>query len=279
MTGAGVQLEFSVLGPLEVRRNGEPLALGGARQRAVLTVLLLHRNEVVSRSRLVDAVWGESPPPTAVNSLQVAVHGLRKVLGHDRVRSSDGGYELVVQSGELDLDELERVAGRARSRAASAAELRHALSLWRGSAGDGAAPDGMRGELARLDELRLFLLEERIEADLAAGRHAGVVAELEALRAEHPYRERLLAQLMLALYRSGRQADALEAYARARRTFVDDLGLEPGPELRELEARVLRQDPELTCRSPLRPSKASACPSPRQGSSDAVSRSAPSRAC
>lgn len=239
------QLELKVLGPLEVRRNGEALALGGARQRSLLALLLLHRNEVVSRERLIDAVWGERPPATAVNALQVAVHGLRKLLGSNRVRSHHGGYELVVEPGELDLDELERVADRAHSGAATATELRHALSLWRGAVATDAYPDGVRSELARLDEQRVFLLEERIEADLAGGRDAALVEELEALLVEHPYRERLRGQLMIALYRAGRQAEALDVYARARRTFVDDLGIEPGPELRELEARVLRQDPDL----------------------------------
>jgi predicted ATPase len=173
------------------------------------------------------------------------VHGLRKLLGHDRLRSRGGGYELVVERGELDLDEFERAVDRARAGAATATQLRRALSLWRGPAATGAYPDGVRRELARVDELRLSALEERIEADLDAGRHATLAEELEALVAEHPYRERLRAQLMIALYRSRRQADALEAYTRARRTFVDELGIEPGPELRDLEARILRQDPDL----------------------------------
>lgn len=245
MVDAVEQLTFNVLGPLELRRHDEALALGGVRQRSLLTLLLLHRNQVVPRERLIDALWGESPPATAVNALQVAVHGLRKLLGQDRLRSHYGGYELVVETGELDLDEFERAAGRARSGAATATELRHALSLWRGVAATDSYPDGVRSELARLDELRRFVLEERVEADLAGGRHAALVDELETLLAEHPYRERLRGQLMVALYRAGRQADALEAYARGRRTFVDDLGLEPGPELRELEARILRQDPDL----------------------------------
>jgi DNA-binding SARP family transcriptional activator len=245
VAAAGEQFEFNVLGPLEVRRNGEALALGGVRQRSLLTMLLLHRNEVIPRERLIDALWGESPPATAVNALQVAVHGLRKLLGHDRLGSHYGGYELVVEPGELDLDEFERAADHARSGVATATELRRALSLWRGVAATDSYPDGVRSELARLDELRVFLLEERFEADLVVGRHAALVEELEALLAEHPYRERLRGQLIIALYRAGRQAEALEAYARARRTLVDDLGIEPGPELRELEARVLRQDPDL----------------------------------
>jgi predicted ATPase/DNA-binding SARP family transcriptional activator len=239
------RFEFRLLGPLEVVNDSAVLPVGGPRQRALLAFLLLNANQVVARDRLIDALWGESPPTTAANALQVAVHGLRKVLGQDRVVSRGGGYELVVEPGELDLDEFERVVGRARSGVATPAELRHALSLWRGDATSGAYPDGVRSELARLDELRLFALEERVDADLRAGRHAALVGELEALVAEHPYRERLRAQLMLALYRAGRQAEALEEFARARQTLVDELGIEPGPDLRELERRILRQDPDL----------------------------------
>lgn len=244
MTDGG-HLELSVLGPLEVRRDGEPVAVGGARERSLLVLLLLHRNEIVPRDRLIDALWGASPPSSAVNALQVAVHGLRKLLGRERVRSHHGGYELVVEPGELDLEELERIATRARSGAATAADLRRALSLWRGAAAADAYADGVRRELAHLDELRVFLLEERIEADLAAGHHGVLVEELESALAEHPYRERLRGQLLLALYRGGRQVEALDAYARARRIFVDDLGIEPGPELRDLQARILRQDAGL----------------------------------
>jgi predicted ATPase/DNA-binding SARP family transcriptional activator len=241
----GEQFRFNVLGPLEVRRNGEALTLGGARQRALLAVLLMHRNEAVPGERLIDALWGEDAPATAANALQVAVHGLRKVLGHDRLRRTEGGYELVTEPGELDLDELDAALARARSGRATPAEVRRALSLWRGTAASNAYPESIRRELAHLDEIRLFLLEERIGADLAAGQDAVLVEELEALIAEHPYRERLRGQLIVSLYRAGRQAEALEAYGRARRTFVDELGIEPAPELRELEARVLRQDPDL----------------------------------
>ena len=241
----GEQFRFNVLGPLEVKRNGDALALGGARQRSLLALLLLHRNESVTRERLIDALWGEEAPATAANALQVAVHGLRKVLGRDRLLSSQGGYELVTQPGELDLDELDGALARARSGRATPAELRKALSLWRGTAATDAYPESIRRELAHLDELRLFLLEERIGADLAAGQDAVLVEELETVIAEHPYRERLRGQLIVSLYRAGRQAEALEAYGRARRTFVDELGIEPTPELRELEARVLRQDPDL----------------------------------
>ena len=245
MPDTGSHFAFSVLGPLEARRDGTTLPLGGKRQRTLLAYLLLRRNQVVPREQLIDAVWGETPPASGTNSLQVAVHGLRGLLGHDRVRADRAGYQLVIAPGELDLDEFERAADRARRGTATAAELRKALSLWRGVAASDTYPSRVRNELARLDELRVFLLEERIDADLAAGRHAGLVVEIESLLAESPYRERLHGQLLVALYRTGRQADALEAYAAARRMFVDDLGLEPGLELRNLEARILRQDPDL----------------------------------
>jgi predicted ATPase/DNA-binding SARP family transcriptional activator len=241
-----VRFEFRLLGPLDVTHDGVVLPVGGPRQRALLAFLLLNANRVVTRERLVEALWGERPPATAANALQVAVHGLRKVVGQERLLSREGGaYELVVEPGELDVVEFERVVARARAGVASATELRHALALWRGPAASDAYPDAVRSELARLDELRLSALEERIDADLRAGRHVALVEELEALAAEEPYRERLRSQLMLALYRAGRQAEALEEFARARRALVDELGLEPGPGLRELEGRILRQDPEL----------------------------------
>ena len=240
-------IEFKLLGPLEVSQDGELTPVTGARQRALLALLLLHRNQTLARERLIDALWGEEPPATAANALQVAVHELRKLLGHDRLLARHGGYELVVRPGELDLDRFES----ALREDADAGELRRALALWRGPAGDGRYPDGIRRELAGLDELRLVTLERRIEADLARGAHEELVLELEALVADHPYRERLRAQLMLALYRSGRQADALEAFAEARRRLVDELGLEPGADLRELEGAILRQDPAIA--APSRP--------------------------
>ena len=231
-------IEFRLLGPLEVTKDGALTPVGGTRQRALLTLLLLHRNEVLARERLVDALWGDEPPATAVNALQVAVHELRKVVGRDRLLSRHGGYELAVGPGELDLDRFEQALR-------TGGDLANGLALWRGAADDSTYPEGVRRELAGLDELRLSALERRIEADLARGAHAVVVMELEALVAEHPYRERLREQLMLALYRSGRQADALAAFAEARRRLIDDLGVEPGADLRELEGAILRQDPAL----------------------------------
>jgi predicted ATPase/DNA-binding SARP family transcriptional activator len=241
-------IEFRLLGPLEVTRDGSITPVIGARQRAVLALLLLHRNEVVQRERLIDALWGDEPPPTATNALQVAVHELRKLVGHDRLLSREGGYQLVVRSDELDLDQFERALG---AEGDGADQLRDALALWRGPAAGGTYPDGVRLELERLDELRLTALERRIDADLDRGLHADLVAELEALVADQPYRERLREQLMLALYRAGRQADALEAFSQARQQLVNDLGIEPGAALRELEGAILRQDPALV--APARP--------------------------
>ena len=229
-----------MLGPLEVTRDGEAVALGGPRQRALLAVLLLSANEVVPRERLVNALWGEEPPPTAANALQVAVHGLRKALGADRIERAGTGYRARVDPGELDLERFTGAVERSRSLAADAsvAALRDALAMWRGRAlADLQELDTLRRESQRLEEVRLAVVERRVEAELEAGAHDGLAAELERLVAEHPYRERLQAQLMLALYRAGRQVDALEAYRRARVAFVDELGMDPSPELQELERR------------------------------------------
>ncbi len=250
------RLRFRLLGPMEVTSDGEPLALGGPRQRALLALLLLHANEVVPRERLIDGLWGEEAPGTATNALQVAVHGLRKILGAGRIETRGTGYELRAESDEIDLDTFLRLAERARTQegAAAAATLDEALALWRGDAlADlGAAPFAT-AEAARLDELRLGVVERRIDALLADGRHGDVVADLERLVADHAYHERFRAQLVTALYRSGRQADALDAYRDARRTLVEALGMEPGAELRALEAAILRQDPSLE--TPVRPSE------------------------
>jgi YVTN family beta-propeller protein len=245
-------LQYRILGPLEVSRDGAVVDLGARKQRAVLAVLLLNANRVVPTERLIDELWGDSPPETARSALQVYVAALRKALGDDgsALRTSAPGYVLDVEPGALDLDRF--VALRAESRAAEDDErrskvLREALALWRDTPlADLAAEPFAAGAVARLDGQRLEALEQRIDADLALGRHASLVPELESLVVERPYRERLRAQLMLALYRSGRQADALDAYRTARRTLDDDLGLEPGPELRELEAAILRHDSRLS---------------------------------
>jgi DNA-binding SARP family transcriptional activator len=241
-------MDFQLLGPLEVVDNDRSVALGGGRQRALLAVLLLHANEVVSTDRLLDELWGQRPPPTAGKIVQVYVSRLRKVLGRDRLVTRSPGYLLRVDRSELDLDRFERLVGEAgRADAPSAAAtLRRALALWRGPPlADLAYEPFAQAEIARLAELRWAALEQRIDADLAAGRHSELIGELEALIADHPLRERLRSQLMLALYRAGRQAEALDAYRRARRELAEQLGLEPGEDLRRLEQAILRQDPAL----------------------------------
>jgi DNA-binding SARP family transcriptional activator len=241
-------MEFRILGPLEVARDGRALQLGGTRQRALVAVLLLHANEVVSSEALVDRLWGERAPPTAGKALQVYVSRLRKELERDALATRAPGYVLQVQPGELDLHVFEGLVSRARgAEPARASELLgEALALWRGPAlADFAYESFAQAEIARLEELRLTALEERVEADLALGRHAAVAAELEGLVARHPLRERLRGQLMLALYRSGRQAAALETYQVARRLLDGELGLEPSEALKTLQKAILAHDPAL----------------------------------
>ena len=246
-------MDFRVLGMLEVRDDeGAELALAPGRQQALLVVLLLNANEVVSTDRLVDGLWGERAPATAVKAVQNHVSQLRKTLGDRRLLTRGRGYMLDVAPGELDLERFEQLAdsgARALDQgdaASAAAMLRDALALWRGPAlAEFAYESFAQGPAARLEELRLGALERRIEADLELGRHAKLVGELEGLVAAHPLRERLRAQLMLALYRSGRQADALDVYREARRALDEELGLEPSEELRELERAILRHDPAL----------------------------------
>jgi YVTN family beta-propeller protein len=245
-------LEFRILGPLVVVDGDRTIGLGGARQRAVLAILLLHRGETVSVDRIADLMWGERPPASAVKTVQVYVSHLRSALVEDVVVSSSGGYALAVDPERIDALRFERLVDEGRAALdeddpARAAELlQSALALWRGPAlGDLAYEPFTQDGVARLEELRLAAIEERIEADLRLGRHVELVPELEGLIREHPLRGRLRAQHMLALYRSGRQADALESFRDARRSLVDQLGLEPGKELRELEEAILAQDPAL----------------------------------
>ena len=246
-------MEFRILGPLEVRSDGRMLALGGAKQRALLAILLLNANEVVSSDRLIDELWGEEPPDTAVKGLQGYVSGLRKALDRaDVILTRPPGYVIQVEPEQLDLERFERLRASAREALAAgdperaSTTLREALALWRGAPlADVAYESFAQNEIGRLEGLRLATLEERIEADLALGLHADVVAELESLIRDHPLREPLRAHLMLALYRSGRQAEALEAYRQSRHVLVEQLGIEPGRELRELHDSILRQDPEL----------------------------------
>ena len=232
-------------------RDGEPVALGAPKQRALLAELLLHRGEVLGRAHLIDALWGEEAPDSAAASLQVYVHGLRRALGSERIETHGDGYRLAADADELDLDLFEaRLARGARaledgSAAAAADDLRGALDLWRGSALAGLADQPVARSAEALDERRLVALELRNEAELRLGRHDLVLADIDELIAEHPYRERLREQWILALYRGGRQKDALDAYRSTRALLIDELGVEPGVNLQELERAVLRQDPSL----------------------------------
>jgi DNA-binding SARP family transcriptional activator len=246
-------MEFRILGPLEVRRDGVPLSPGGPKQRALLALLLLHANEPVSRAALIDGLWGERPPETAAKALQVYVSQLRRTLGRERVRTQPGGYRLVLEPDAVDLSRFERLVAEARAAtpAAAAPKLREAIGLWRGPAlADVADEPFAQAEVGRLEELRLAAAEALAEAELALGRHAQLVPELEGLVAHNPLRERLRGQLMLALYRSGRQADALDAYQAVRSTLIDELGLEPGRALQELELSILRHDSTLDVLAP-----------------------------
>jgi len=249
-------MEFRILGPLEVLEGDRSLALGGSRQRALLAVLLLHANETLSTDALLDELWSERPPATAAKTVQVHVSRLRKALAVDGrtgpIVTRDHGYRLEADPEQIDARRFERLVAEARGDLdageprRAAATLEEARALWRGPPlADLAYEAFAQSETARLADLRVAATELHVEARLALGAHAEVVGELEALIAEHPYRERLHCQLMLALYRSDRQAEALQAYQDARRALVDELGIEPGERLRELERAVLAQDPAL----------------------------------
>jgi DNA-binding SARP family transcriptional activator len=246
-------VDFRILGPLEVRDGDRLVPLGGARQRAVLALLLTRANEVVSRDWLIDELWGERSPESVVNVLQTYISHLRKVLSADHLATRAPGYMIRVQRGEFDLYRFEDLAAEAEGAepVVSATKLRAALELWRGAAlADFAYDPFAQATITRLAELRLTVLERRIEADLALGRHADLVGELEILTREHPLRERFRRQLMLALYRSGRQAEALAAYQDARRVLVDQLGIDPSPSLQDLERAILRQEQSLDLPDP-----------------------------
>ena len=247
-------MRFGILGPLEVvDEGGRELGLGGRKQRAVLAVLLLHANEAMSQDRLVEELWPGRPPASAATSLQAYVSRLRRALGEDgRIVTTAGGYLIRVAAEELDLDRFERLVEEGGSALSSgelelaSRTLREALGLWRGAPlGDFRYDSFAQAETARLEELRLGAVEQRVEVELALGREATVIGDLERLVREYPYRERLRGQLMLALYRTGRQAEALEAYRNARTVLVDELGIEPSPELRELHDAILSQDGSL----------------------------------
>ena len=238
------------------------VALGGPRQRSVLAILLLHANQVVPSERLVDLIWGESAPPTAATALQGYVSQLRKVIEPDRTAPSvivtkGPGYVALVAPGQLDVSRFEQLVSHGRTELAAgrpqeaADAFAEALALWRGPALANVRNEAFASEpIRRLEESRIAAVEDHLDARLALGRHGEAVAELEALVAEHPLRERLRGQLMLALYRSGRQAEALEAFGAGRRMLVDELGIEPGKPLRVLHQRILEQDPSLAAPEP-----------------------------
>jgi DNA-binding SARP family transcriptional activator len=254
-------MEFRILGPLEIRSERGAVALGGTKPRAVLAMLLLHANEPVSAERLALALWGKDSPAEAVRTVRVHVSRLRKALGDEEiVTTTPAGYCLRVLPGELDADCFARLADEGRQALAAghhehaAAVLREALTLWRGPPlADLRGEAFAAAEIRRLEELRSAATELAIELDLAQGRHREAVAELEAILPEHPLREHLHALRILALYRSGRQADALEAYLEARTTLVETIGVEPGAELRRLHEAVLRQDSSLELPGPALP--------------------------
>ena len=248
-------MEFRILGPLEVADGDVNVALGGVRQRALLAILVLNANEVVSADRLIDELWGERSPESGRSALQVRVSQLRKALGEGgaQLLTRAPGYVLSLERDQLDLERFERLVREAAASEppVAAEKLREALALWRGPPlADLAYESFAQAAVSRLEELRLGAVEKRIDADLALGRRGELVAELEELVAEHPLREHLRAQLMLALYRCGRQADALEVHRRTREELSAELGLEPGRELRELESAILNQDPSLEPLSP-----------------------------
>ena len=241
-------LDFRILGPFEVAQEGRTLDLPAGKPRALLALLLLRRGEVVSVDALVDELWGESPPQTAAKNVQGYVARLRRTLGDGALTTRAPGYALQLEDGALDAARFQSLVEQARHEepAAASDRLREALGLWRGPPlADLAYESFAQDEIRRLEDLRLAALEDRIAADLALGRHEDVLPELESLVAAHPLRERLQGQLLVALYRCGRQAEALEAYRAARRRFVDELGVEPGPELQALERKILEHDPSL----------------------------------
>jgi DNA-binding SARP family transcriptional activator/predicted ATPase len=244
-------MDFRLLGPLEIRDRGSPVHIAAGKQRAVLAILLLNANSVVPRDRIVDDLWGDEVPESAQKMVQIYVSRLRKALPQPRLKTHAPGYLLEASDDELDLARFERSVAEGRGALSrgdaetAARQLREALALWRGPALAEFSEPFARHESARIEELQVAALEWRIEADLALGRHGDVVGELEALVGRHPLRERLRSQHMLALYRSGRHAEALDAYQEFRRMLDDELGIDPPAPLKDLERRMLRQDPSL----------------------------------
>lgn len=246
-------MEFRILGTLEVSREGRQLALGGRKQRSLLALLLTQPNRALSHERLAELLWSDDPPETARHAIEVYISQLRRLIEPEGppyriLVRSNAGYSIRVNVGELDSMEFERLTASAIGRSAeeTVPDLNRALALWRGSAlADFAAEEFALGEIARLNELRLHATEELIDAELALGGHDAVIGELVSLTSQHPLRERLAGQLMLALYQAGRQAEASDVYQRTRDRLVDEVGMEPGPELQNLLKRILQQDPAL----------------------------------
>ena len=260
-------MEFRLLGPLEVEAGGKAIPLGGAKQRTLLALLLLARGRAVPTERLVDAIWAGDPPETSAKSIQVYVSTLRKALGEGRILRRERGYELVVRAGEVDADRFEALVESASSAPADEAAqlLREAVGLSRGPVlADLALAPWAAPEATRLEEQVLAVVEMHAEAELALGRHRELVPELEELVEGHPYREYLLELLMIALYRSGRQADALDAYRIGTSRLRDELGLEPGRSLKDLEASILRHDPALDAPAAVKPAPEPAAAGPRR---------------
>ncbi|TMD96487.1 MAG: FHA domain-containing protein [Chloroflexi bacterium] len=255
-------MQYRLLGPLEAVDDDRPLNLGGRKQRALLALLLLNANRVVPVEQIIDELWGECPPDTAANAVQVHVASLRRILEPRRAGGASAavlvtrspGYLISVDAEEVDVLRFERLVDEARQTLSrdpegASARLRQALALRRGpTLADVVLLGPARGQVTRFEELHLAALEDRIQADLRLGRHGALVGELGAMVAAHPLRERLRAQLMLALYRCGRQAEALEAYQAARRLLSEELGIDPGTELQQLERAILHQDPALSWR-------------------------------
>jgi DNA-binding SARP family transcriptional activator/predicted ATPase len=249
-------VDFRILGPLEVIESGHGLALGAAKQQAVLAVLLLHPNQVVSISRLVDELWGEAPPATGAKVVQGYISSLRKILGPDTIATRAGGYLARVEPDRLDANRFESLAAEGRAflsndPARAVERFQRALSLWRGPPFEGLELMSVaRSEAQRLVEEQLTAVEQRIEAELVLGRHADLVQLLPRLVAENPYRERLRSHLMLALYRCGRQVEALAIYRDTRQLLISELGMEPSRELQLLQERILARDPDLEAPQP-----------------------------
>jgi DNA-binding SARP family transcriptional activator len=262
------EVEFSLLGPFMVRREGMPVDIAAGRQRALLAALLVNAGQVVPTDELIEVLWAASPPASARVSLHNYVKRLRKVLNdtaHRRISTYPGGYLIRVDAGELDVAQFEALLGAAQTASrrgswdTAAAESHAALALWRGEplADVGSEVLSLR-EAPRLTEMRLQAWEVRFDADLHLGCQSAVIAELQRLAGDHPLREHLHAQLMLALYRDGRQAEALAAYQNARQVLVAELGAEPGIRLRELQQQILTADPVLALPEPAWPAAAAA---------------------